>query len=94
MPEIMFGTTSLFEAEEIACSGDSLLHSLLGQAISKIRSLQHELDDPNYQYVGRIHRQGILSRNATISDLRGTIAVYEKQITELKQALEIHGTSS
>lgn len=81
MPEIMFGTISLFEAEEIACSGDSLLHSLLGQAISKIRSLQHELDDPNYQYVGRIHRQGILSRNATIDQLR-------KEVDELKKSLE------
>lgn len=68
----------LFEWEEIACSvPDSREKQIIGKLVSAVRSLQHELRDPNYQYVGRIHRQAIISRNARIEDL-------EKQIRELK----------
>lgn len=67
----------LNRAEEIAVEGDSAMHQYLGRCVSEIRRLRHELDDPNYQYVGRIHRQAILVRDARIDKLL-------KEIAELK----------
>lgn len=66
------------DMEREAVKGESMLHQMLSRAVSKIRSLQHELTDPNYLYVGRIHRQAILSRNAEIDALR-------EELTKLKQ---------
>lgn len=63
--------------EEAASKEHSLEGGRIGELCSEVRRLRHELDDPNYQYVGRIHRQAILCRNGTIDRLR-------KEIAELK----------
>ncbi len=50
----------------------------IGNLVSEVRKLLHELKDPNYLYAStRIHRQAVISRDATIQRL-------EKEIMELK----------
>lgn len=75
-PEI---ASELHEWEVLACTPPlSWERQIIGKLVSEVRKLQHELDDPNYNYVGRIHRQAIICRNEQIASL-------EKQIIELKK---------
>jgi hypothetical protein len=67
----------LSRAEQLAVAGDSALHQYLGKCVSEVRRLRHELNDPNYSYSGRIHRQAILCREAEIDSLRERIKELE-----------------
>lgn len=78
MIEKYISDSELMNAEELSTSGDTQLHMYLSKAISEIRHLRHQLNDPNYMYSGRIHRQAILTRNARIEQL-------EKEIEKLKK---------
>lgn len=63
--------------ERFAMTEETLMALNVGKLVSEVRRLKHELADPNYLYVGRIHRQSILCRDAQIDVLR-------KEIAELK----------
>lgn len=65
-------------AEELAVTEDTAMSQWLSKCVSEVRRLQHELNDPNYSYSGRIHRQAILCRNAEIDRL-------QKRIKELEE---------
>lgn len=68
-------------AERLAMSEETQMSLTLAKAVSFIRKLQHELNDPNYRYVGRIHRQAILSRNAQIERLLEENAKLREAVT-------------
>lgn len=56
---------------------DSVASRRIMDLCSEVRSLQHQLEDPNHLYAsGRIHRQAIICRDGEISRLR-------KQVEEL-----------
>ena len=85
--------SKLIEWEELGCSGITLQHQIISQLICDVRSLQHELDEPNYQYVGRIHRQGIISRNQRIDQLEKEIKQLNNCIKQLQdENLTLKGT--
>ncbi len=77
----MICDAQLSDWEILACSHEKHEHFIMRQLISEVRRLRHELADPNYLYSGRIHRQGIISRNMEIDRLN-------KEIRELKTANE------
>jgi len=55
---------------------------LICQLISEIRSLRHELKDPNYLYCGsRIHRQAVISRNNQMNSMSEE---YKKRLKEIE----------
>jgi len=67
----MIDAAELDKMEQVACDQDTYLGQCCRKLISEVRNLQHQLDDPNYQYAGsRIHRQAIVVRNAEIDKLR------------------------
>jgi hypothetical protein len=76
MPEFI-SESQLSQAEEMAVAGDSALHQYLARCVSEVRRLRHELNDPNYSYSGRIHRQAILCRNVEIDALRERVKQLE-----------------
>lgn len=65
--------------EKAAAEDGSIMATYVLQLVSRVRALEHELADPNYQYSGRIHRQAIVSRNALIEKLRQEIAILKKE---------------
>ena len=72
------GTVNLDLAEEFACTGQSVDKQLIARLVSQVRSLQHQLNDPNYLYAGgRIHRQALISREMEANLLRDK---YEKAV--------------
>lgn len=71
---------NLDQIERAAAKDNGPMGQFCFYLLSEVRRLQHELNDPNYQYFGRIHRQAILVRNAQI----------EKLELELKKAKEIN----
>jgi hypothetical protein len=63
------------------CHDDDGVKAKLAQciltAISLARFLDHQLNDPNYMYSGRIHRQAIITRDMEIEALRAKIKKLE-----------------
>jgi len=83
--------THLAECEEEGCKGDTLLHQLVCHLVSKVRNLQHQLADPNYQYAGgRIHRQAIVCRNEQQVQLYNEIKELKAHIETLKAQILTH----
>lgn len=71
MGEPRLTAAELDDAEHTAAGDNSFMAHLVLKLVNEVRSLQHELADPNYQYSsGRIHRQAILCRDAEIDRLR------------------------
>lgn len=66
----MIEKPELDDMEERATAADGHLAVCVCRLVSEVRRLHHELADPNYQYSGRIHRQAVLTRDATIARLR------------------------
>jgi len=53
------------------------------ELISKVRSLEHDLRNPNYLYAdSRIHRQAILCRNSDI-------ALLQQELHKVKEELKV-----
>ena len=77
-------TNDIHVCEQLAFKEDSLLNRVCQRLIIEIRNLQHELADPNYQYVGRIHRNAILTRDAQIDTLKARIKELEAKCEMLK----------
>lgn len=65
--------------EQLSFKEDNALNRVCQRLIIEIRDLQHELADPNYQYVGRIHRNAILVREAEIDSLKAKIKELEEK---------------
>lgn len=65
---------------------DSLAKQIATKLLSECRRLQHEIDDPNYRYSGRIHRNAILCRNAEIRSKTERITVLEDYIDRFLKA--------
>lgn len=83
----MIDDGKLIEMEEAGATEDSPLAFHVCELVSEVRRLKHELADPNYLYAGRIHRQAILSRNATIDQL-----LREVKRLKVRLAAWEHGT--
>jgi hypothetical protein len=75
--------SDLYDIEQHACKNDTLEVQLLCRLVTECRKLQHELNDPNYQYSGRIHRQAIICRDAEIDRLRTRLKEVEKELKDL-----------
>lgn len=69
----------LSRAEELAMTEGTAMAQWLAKCVSEIRRLRHELNDPNYMYSGRIHRQAVICRDVEIDRLR-------KRIEDLENA--------
>lgn len=63
----------LHDFELLGCASNTVEGRAICKLVSEVKSLQHELNDPNYQYVGRIHRHAIISRDCEITKLREEI---------------------
>lgn len=73
--------SDFWECEDFAFSlPDSLQKQICLRLITEVRTLQHELADPNYLYSGRIHRFALKTRDAEIDLLRAEL----KQLKEAK----------
>lgn len=70
-------TNDIHDCEQLSFKEENILNRICQRLIVEVRSLQHELADPNYQYVGRIHRNAILTRDAEIDRLRTKIKELE-----------------
>lgn len=62
---------------EIGDGNDNLMQTIALKLLSEVRRLQHELNDPRYNYVGRIPRTAILYRDDKIDRLN-------KELTKLR----------
>lgn len=81
----------LHKMEEQACALDTLEARNVRALVSEVRRLQTALDDPNYLYSGRIHRQAILCRNAEIDKLREKVAKLQAFKDWVHKYLDDHG---
>ena len=71
--------------EFVAKEPDSPLQNVTMRLLSLVRSLGHQLDDPNYKYGGsRISRYAILSRNAEIEKLQEKLKAMEVREADAK----------
>lgn len=75
----------LHDAEQLAYWGRLQEHELLRKAVAEIRSLRHQLADPNYIFAcSRIGRGAILYREARNEHLRKENEHLRKELDELK----------
>lgn len=72
--------TDMSDIERVIFGEETLCDLRHQRLLNEVRSLRHELDDPSYQYSGRIHRNAILCRNAMIDSL--TAQLREAKLTE------------
>lgn len=77
--------------EQAACASDSTEAAMILNLVSEVRRLKHELDDPNYLYAGRIHRQAIVSRDARIEKLRTEVKRLQAFKDWVHKYLDDHG---
>lgn len=68
------------EIELAIAKDDSPMGQIAQKLLWENQKLQHDLDDPRYQYCGRATRAAILCRDATIEKL-------QKQIDALKETV-------
>ena len=83
----MISSDDLFQWEQDAVGGiDTRENQRIGSLCAEVRRLQHEINDPNYQYVGRIHRHAIICRNGEIDRLRKENGELRDRLVSLTQA--------
>ena len=85
----MINKEQLDDLEQQALKIDNIYdRNLTLDLLIEIRSLQHQLNDPNYLYCEtRIHRQTILSREIEIEKL-------QKEIKDLKNQVPLYNQAS
>lgn len=73
---------------------DSLIKNVALRLHIEVMRLSHELNDPQYQYSGRIHRHALLCRNADIDTLRKEVKEKDETIKQLKAQILKNNTKS